>query len=71
MESKGKEIAASRNSLVSKNRPYIILKYAQSLDGKMGTIGKQTWLSNQYSITLSHKWRSVDGILVGPKIRSH
>jgi diaminohydroxyphosphoribosylaminopyrimidine deaminase/5-amino-6-(5-phosphoribosylamino)uracil reductase len=68
LEKEGKEIAAGRHALVTQNRPYIILKYAQSLDGKIGTVGKQTWLSNQFSTSLSHKWRSEsDAILVGPK----
>lgn len=49
-----------------KQRPYIILKWAQSKDGYMGQVDKQIWLSNQYSKILVHKWRSeVDGIMVG------
>lgn len=49
-----------------KNRPYIILKWAQSYDGYMGHEKKQIWLTNQYSKILVHKWRAnVDGIMVG------
>lgn len=47
-------------------RPYVILKYAQSADGFIGKEGEQIWLSNPYSKVLVHKWRSeVDGILIG------
>ena len=47
-------------------RPYIILKWAQSKDGYLGKKGKQVWISNQYSKILVHQWRSqVDGIMIG------
>lgn len=47
-------------------RPYVILKYAQSSDAYIGKRGKEISISNNYSKILSHKWRSqVDGILVG------
>jgi diaminohydroxyphosphoribosylaminopyrimidine deaminase / 5-amino-6-(5-phosphoribosylamino)uracil reductase len=46
--------------------PYIILKWAQSADQFISERGKQTWLSNEYTKILTHKWRSeVDGIMVG------
>ncbi|MBK9012768.1 MAG: bifunctional diaminohydroxyphosphoribosylaminopyrimidine deaminase/5-amino-6-(5-phosphoribosylamino)uracil reductase RibD [Saprospiraceae bacterium] len=55
-----------RNVFVSKKRPYIQLKFAQSVDGYMGTPGKQVWLSNQFSQVLAHKGRAeFDSILVG------
>ena len=48
------------------NRPYVILKYAQSKDGFIGKPGQQIWLSNNISKMLVHKLRSeVDGIMVG------
>ena len=47
-------------------RPYIILKWAQSSDGYIGKRGKQVWLSNKLSKIKSHQWRTeVNGILVG------
>jgi len=47
-------------------RPYIILKFAQSSDAYFGKRGKSVWLSNQWSKVQVHKWRSeVDGILIG------
>lgn len=51
----------------SKQRPYIILKWAQSADGFMAlNESKQVWLSNHQSKTLSHQWRTEESaILVG------
>ncbi|MES2387314.1 MAG: bifunctional diaminohydroxyphosphoribosylaminopyrimidine deaminase/5-amino-6-(5-phosphoribosylamino)uracil reductase RibD [Bacteroidota bacterium] len=51
---------------VQENRPYIILKWAQSADGFMGKPGEQIWLSNAFAKQLVHKWRSEeDAILIG------
>ena len=54
------------------NRPYIILKWAETSDGFIDIIRdensekKPTWISNKYSQQLVHKWRSEeDAILVG------
>ena len=47
-------------------RPYIILKWAQTLDNYIGKRDQQVWLSNDYSKTMSHEWRSqANAILVG------
>ncbi len=59
-----------------KFRPYIILKWAQSFNGKIAAktssstteeaINKRTFISNDYSNRLVHKWRSEEAaILVG------
>lgn len=54
------------------NRPYIILKWAETKDGFIdinrdeNSENKPTWISNKYSQQLVHKWRSEeDAILVG------
>lgn len=48
------------------NRPYIILKWAESKDGFVGKSDEQIWLSNQESKTRVHQWRAEsDAILVG------
>lgn len=56
----------------TKNRPYIILKWAETKDefiDKVRTdkpLSKPIWISNQYSRQLVHKWRSEEqAILVG------
>jgi diaminohydroxyphosphoribosylaminopyrimidine deaminase/5-amino-6-(5-phosphoribosylamino)uracil reductase len=51
----------------TKNRPYIILKWAESADGFMALDKpKQIWLTGEESRKLVHQWRSEEqGILVG------
>jgi len=54
------------NTIIQSNRPHIILKFAQSIDGYIGQSDKQVWLTNPYTKVLTHKWRSeIDGILIG------
>jgi diaminohydroxyphosphoribosylaminopyrimidine deaminase/5-amino-6-(5-phosphoribosylamino)uracil reductase len=49
------------------HRPYIVLKWAQSADGKIGGAGR-VFISNAYSNRLVHKWRSEEAaILVGTR----
>lgn len=55
-----------------KKRPYIILKWAESLDGflapekQINQDRKPVWITNQYSRQLVHKWRSEEqAILAG------
>ncbi len=50
-----------------KLRPYIILKWAQSSDGKIGTCnGERLFISNAFTNRLVHKWRSEEAaIMVG------
>ncbi|MCM8570661.1 bifunctional diaminohydroxyphosphoribosylaminopyrimidine deaminase/5-amino-6-(5-phosphoribosylamino)uracil reductase RibD [Gramella jeungdoensis] len=56
----------------NKKRPYIILKWAQTQDGFIApqtkAEKKPVWITNKYSGTLVHKWRSEEAaILVGTK----
>ena len=50
-----------------KQRPYIILKWAQSSDGKIGAgNGERVFISNEFTNRLVHRWRSEEAsILVG------
>jgi len=52
---------------VQKQRPYIILKWAQTSDGFFAPLdGSQFWITGEESRRLVHKWRSEeDAILVG------
>jgi len=52
-----------------KKRPYIILKWAQSSNGKIAAaIGERSYISNTYTNRLVHRWRSEEAaILVGTK----
>jgi diaminohydroxyphosphoribosylaminopyrimidine deaminase/5-amino-6-(5-phosphoribosylamino)uracil reductase len=56
----------------NKERPYIILKWAQTKDGYIAPISKSeqspVWITNSYSRQLVHKWRTEEqAILVGFK----
>lgn len=52
---------------IMKNRPYIILKWAQTRDGFIAKEDYDSkWISNQYSRQIVHKWRSEeDAVLAG------
>lgn len=54
-------------TFMEKKRPYIILKWAQTLDGFVARENYDSkWISNPYSRQLVHKWRSEeDAIMVG------
>lgn len=50
----------------TQHRPYIVLKWAQSADAKIGVAGERIQISNDWSNRLVHRWRSEEaGILVG------
>lgn len=54
----------------NQQRPYIILKWAQSADGFIAPLSKEkrepVWISNRYARQLVHQWRSEEqAILVG------
>lgn len=51
----------------TKHRPFVVLKWAQSADAKIGG-GDRTFISNEYSNRLVHKWRAEEAaILVGTR----
>ncbi len=51
---------------MTKKRPFIILKWAESTDGFIGQANKKLSVSNNFSKRLVHKWRSeVDAIMIG------
>lgn len=63
----GRLLSAPRNTFVTRQRPYIILKYAASANGFLGLPGgAPVWLTNAYSKRLVHRWRAeTDAIMVG------
>jgi diaminohydroxyphosphoribosylaminopyrimidine deaminase/5-amino-6-(5-phosphoribosylamino)uracil reductase len=70
LEKEGNELNKRFFTFHRKNRPYIILKWAESSDGfispKNKIEQKPVWISNEYSRQLVHKWRSEEqSILVG------
>lgn len=72
LEDECKELNKRFLTLHQKQRPYIILKWAQTLDGFIAPINSENhkvfWISNSYSQQLVHKWRSEEvAFLVGTK----
>lgn len=67
LEAEGQHLSAIRNTFVSQQRPYVILKFAQTKDRFIGPEdGSQFWITNAYAKRLVHRWRSeTDAILVG------
>jgi len=72
----GVEVAACRElnkrfiTTIEKQRPYIILKWAETADGflapKARTTNEPVWISNLLSRTLVHQWRAEEqSILIG------
>ena len=51
----------------TRHRPYILLKWAQTANGKMSAAdGQRVFISNEYSNRLVHKWRTEEAaILIG------
>lgn len=66
-EAEARELNAPYIKLRSAGRPYVILKWAQSLDGKIATrTGDSRWISCEQSRKWVHRLRArVDGVLVG------
>jgi diaminohydroxyphosphoribosylaminopyrimidine deaminase/5-amino-6-(5-phosphoribosylamino)uracil reductase len=60
-------------SSINKNRPYIILKWAETKDGFIARSNFDSkWISNEYSRKLVHQWRAEeDAIMVGTNTAKH
>jgi diaminohydroxyphosphoribosylaminopyrimidine deaminase / 5-amino-6-(5-phosphoribosylamino)uracil reductase len=67
LEKESKDLNKRFFTFHQKQRPYIILKWAQSANGKIGSNNNQRILiSNDYSNRVVHKWRSEEAaILIG------
>jgi len=76
LESDCKELNKRFFTFHEKKRPYVILKWAESQDGFIAPIPRETqdeiknrnpvWITNEFSRQLVHKWRSEEqAILVG------
>jgi len=66
-EGEAAELNAPYLTLIRHQRPYVILKWAQSLDGKLATrTGDSRWISSPAARQMAHRLRArVDGVLVG------
>jgi diaminohydroxyphosphoribosylaminopyrimidine deaminase / 5-amino-6-(5-phosphoribosylamino)uracil reductase len=66
MEKECRELNQRFFTFHTQHRPWIVLKWAQTGDGKIGSPGKRLLISNEVSNRLVHKWRSEEAsILVG------
>jgi diaminohydroxyphosphoribosylaminopyrimidine deaminase/5-amino-6-(5-phosphoribosylamino)uracil reductase len=81
LRSSAEKMNADYCAYIRKVRPYVILKMAMSLDGKIATrSGDSKWISSEASRKCVHRLRSkVDGVMVGvntvlkdnPELTSH
>jgi diaminohydroxyphosphoribosylaminopyrimidine deaminase / 5-amino-6-(5-phosphoribosylamino)uracil reductase len=73
LEKEGRELNKRFFTFVEKQRPYIILKWAQTTDGFVAQSNYESkWISNEYSRQLVHRWRSEeDAVLVGTRTAAH
>jgi diaminohydroxyphosphoribosylaminopyrimidine deaminase/5-amino-6-(5-phosphoribosylamino)uracil reductase len=72
LSSEGEELNKRFFTYQRKSRPYIILKWAQTLDGFIDVVRnpavpqKPNWITNQYARMLVHKWRAEEqAVMVG------
>ncbi|MDW7692712.1 bifunctional diaminohydroxyphosphoribosylaminopyrimidine deaminase/5-amino-6-(5-phosphoribosylamino)uracil reductase RibD [Flammeovirgaceae bacterium SG7u.111] len=73
LEKQGLELNKRFFTSMTKQRPYIILKWAQTADGFVARKNFDSkWISNQRSRQYVHKWRAEeDAILVGSNTAKH
>lgn len=69
----GRELNKRFFTYFEKQRPYVILKWAQTADGFIARENFESkWISNEFSRQWVHQWRSVeDAVLVGTKTAAH
>ncbi len=73
LENEAREINKRFFTFHEKQRPYIILKWAQSNNHKIARAGfSRVTISNEYTNRLVHKWRSNEaGIMIGTNTALH
>lgn len=69
MRSEAEELIAPFRMLVQQDRPFVLAKWAQSLDGKIATsTGDSKWISGAKAREIVHQLRGrVDAIIVGAR----
>jgi diaminohydroxyphosphoribosylaminopyrimidine deaminase / 5-amino-6-(5-phosphoribosylamino)uracil reductase len=73
LEKEGQLLNKGFFCFIEKQRPYIILKWAQTADGFIARSNYDSkWISNEFSRKLVHKWRGEeDAVLVGTQTAAH
>jgi len=66
-ETEARRLTAPFRTLVEQRRPWLIAKWAMSLDGRVATsVGESRWISSEVSREMVHRLRGrMDGILCG------
>ena len=69
LQNKARELNAPYLTRLEKKRPWVIGKWAMTLDGKIATrIGSSYWISSDESRERVHEWREcVDAIVIGSR----
>jgi diaminohydroxyphosphoribosylaminopyrimidine deaminase/5-amino-6-(5-phosphoribosylamino)uracil reductase len=67
LSKEGRDLNKRFFTFIERKRPYIILKWAETLDGFIARKNNDSkWISDEYSRQLVHKWRTEeDAVLVG------
>lgn len=67
LEEEARQLNAPFFKVMTTGLPFVLVKVAQSLDGKIATrFGESRWITSTDSRKLVHRWRAqADGILVG------
>lgn len=67
LEEKCRQLNVFYFKYIQTGLPFVTVKYAQSLDGRLATAtGQSQWISSGSSLRLAHQLRSIhDGILIG------
>lgn len=73
LEKQGRELNQRFFTFIEHERPYIILKWAQTADEFIARENYESrWISNEFSRQLVHRWRSEeDAVLIGTKTAAH
>ncbi len=73
LEKRGRELNKRFFTFVEKQRPYIILKWAQTSDGFMAHENYESkWITGELARQQVHQWRSEeDAVLVGTRTAAH
>lgn len=67
LQERAKEFYRPYSKYIASGLPFVTLKYAQSLDGRIATkTGNSQWISSQESLVFAHKLRAInDAVIIG------
>jgi len=73
LDKEGRELNKRFFTFIEKQRPYLILKWAETADGFVAQENFDSrWISNEFSRQLVHQWRSQeDAVMIGTRTAQH